>query len=463
MSISRLNREVGEEYGKILPIRVVENGAPNFDWNTVNIPARLVEENDELILKNMLRHEYGHLFINPRSLAVGETMFYLAKSVGFKKPNIAVNIVSDLIVDYTLMTLHGKEYLSMLEHYLSGADEQSLRLMAAFYGAHAKALGIPTVLHTMKSGDTLYRILSDETVPLYRRVYSALLFLRRVLGDSLSLGGHSRTRIVISSVNIASVERELRRDGVHLKERRDSVFHVPGHMEMFSVMDSPADIAMVELELETLYDFDELGNTRNILYDTWMPGDPPSSYSPVKTIENTGIAIPGITTVARVEKKLSGANGPRDVVIVLDCSGSMNGEKFRAAQIAVLNILGAAKRAGVRVGFVPFSAFVDDSYVIYPTTNYDELRSLLLRIVPNGGTMLGRAVERAAQMAPGRVYIITDTHVSDETDVLNALDGVEKVVYVIEDSSGVRSWVREADRFYVVSPRELMVVSREVM
>lgn len=39
--ILRINKEVSKEYGTSLPIKITDDPAPNFNWNSVNIPSNL--------------------------------------------------------------------------------------------------------------------------------------------------------------------------------------------------------------------------------------------------------------------------------------------------------------------------------------------------------------------------------------------------------------------------------------
>ena len=458
-----LNMQVGEEYGKVLPLRIIDEGAPHFNWESVNIPEDILNEGlPEELLKDILRHEYGHLFINPRSPAVAETMVYLAMSMGFAEPQEIMNIVSDMLVDSTLITMHGKDYLRLIEHYLRNTDVPILKFMGSFYAVHARRLGIDTELQETPLGRRLYKILLNGNMPFYSRVYSAYQILMSNFSRVMRIP-YSVSRVEVGDVNEARARKELGKQGFDLnKLERDMspLIHIPMVNNIFRVTANPRRVAEVIMNISMLMD-EDLGRFRGIEYGTWNAGDEPKTLDMVKTVENSGVAIAGITTVSKEEKDGRGDRGLGSVVIVLDCSGSMEGKKFLAAQVAVLNIIRRFSKTGVKIGLVPFSGGIDERYVVYPTTAYDEIEDLLLRIIPEGGTMIGPALKTARAMEPDLMYILTDSHVADEESV-REMSEVKKMIYVISpNGEEMEEWVGEMAHVYVISPEDLIVKTKE--
>ncbi len=459
IDIEKLNGEVGAEYGKVLPVRMIKKGVPHFDWNSVNLPESVLKENEQVV-KNILRHEYGHLFINPKDLNTSEVLYYLAKVHGFKNPRDVVNIISDLIVDSTLITRHGKEYLRLIEHYLSTKNlPKPLKMMAAFYAAHARMMGIATNIdgnEYKKFGEKLHRVLLGP-YPLYQRVDGALELIKKVLGDSVQVLPHSVTVIVVNRINPRNVETELRRAGLH---KNLWSLRGLGRGGGFGVSSNPAHIAERYMEIHDEGDV-KMKLNRTVRYGTWNIGDELQTLDVLKSVELTGLLIPGFTAVKRelvVGRDME--EHTKSVAIVLDCSGSMHGEVFTAAQIAVLNLLRIARQNKIRVAFIPFASGIDLEHIILPTTNYEEIESLLLRIQPAGGTELREAIERAIMMEVDRIYLITDSVIADVEEVLPIISTMDKRIYVVSKIYP-DNWVSDVDDVYFVDPETLMVLTKE--
>ncbi len=465
--ILRINDEVGKEYGSVLPLRFTEDTAPNFNWNTVNIPVEMAKkEKKESTMKNMLRHEYGHLFINPKDPLIGETMLYMAKSMGLPEPMDVVNIVSDLLVDTTLITIHGKEYLEFLEKYLASTKVPVLQLMASVYATHAKILGLNTKMKDYPMGQKLHGVLFNGDIDFYTRVYKAYEILKRFFPSKFKKVPHGISVIRINSVNEARVIRELERNGfdpVILKEvdEINGTGRIPGTANVFEVSSNPRYIADVLMNIKVEIDRHELGRNHGYENGIWSTEDDPRKLQSLKSIESNGIIIPDLTAISKEIAK-RGNYGINALGIILDCSGSMLGKKFTAAQIAILNILKKLKNTGVKIGFIPFSGDIMERYVIYPTDKYEEIEELLIRIIPGGGTRLEPALNKALTLDFDKIYIFTDSYISDKDSVMEELKTVNKVVFIIkENGKSFAEWICNLDRYYVISPEDLIVKSKE--
>jgi Ca-activated chloride channel family protein len=130
---------------------------------------------------------------------------------------------------------------------------------------------------------------------------------------------------------------------------------------------------------------------------------------------------------------------PVSLGIVLDVSGSMAGEKFRAAQSALDRFLYDLLRPEDEVFILGFSDRTD--MVSDWTTDRQQLANALRRIRPRGGTALYDAVAEAVPMAQsGRhkkkaVVVISDGNDTDSSTEVNALQSLiretEVLVYAI--------------------------------
>lgn len=130
---------------------------------------------------------------------------------------------------------------------------------------------------------------------------------------------------------------------------------------------------------------------------------------------------------------------PVSLGIVLDVSGSMSGEKFRAAQSALDRFMYDLLAPEDEVFILSFSDQTD--LVSDWTTNRQQLANALRRIRPRGGTALYDAVAEAVPMAQGgrhkkkAVVVISDGNDTDSSTDPDALQSLiretEVLVYAI--------------------------------
>ena len=139
---------------------------------------------------------------------------------------------------------------------------------------------------------------------------------------------------------------------------------------------------------------------------------------------------------------------PVSLGIVLDVSGSMSGEKFRAAQSALDRFMYDLLAPEDEVFILGFSDRTD--LVSDWTTDRQQLANGLRRIRPRGGTALYDAVAEAVPMAQGghhkkkAVLVISDGNDTDSSTDADALQSLirdtEVLVYAIGiDGTGSRS------------------------
>lgn len=136
---------------------------------------------------------------------------------------------------------------------------------------------------------------------------------------------------------------------------------------------------------------------------------------------------------------------PVSLGIVLDVSGSMSGEKFRAAQSALDRFMYDLLAPEDEVFILSFSDQTD--LVSNWTTDRQQLANGLRRIRPRGGTALYDAVAEGVPMAQGgrhkkkAIVVISDGNDTDSSTDANALQSLiretEVLVYAIGiDGSG---------------------------
>jgi len=136
-------------------------------------------------------------------------MLHIAQSMNLPKPIDAVNVVLNLFVDYTLMSIHKKEYLNFLEFYLAHTKVPILQVMAAFYAEHVEHLGLKTKLNKLPAGTKLYKTLLNAQVDFYIRVYCAYELLRDYFPSNPLKIPHGVGVLIITDVNKNRVAKEL--------------------------------------------------------------------------------------------------------------------------------------------------------------------------------------------------------------------------------------------------------------
>jgi Ca-activated chloride channel family protein len=124
----------------------------------------------------------------------------------------------------------------------------------------------------------------------------------------------------------------------------------------------------------------------------------------------------------------------REVLLLVDRSGSMEGPKWEACRWAVRRFL-AGLTPGDRFNLGLFesqSTWLDTSTLPGTDANRQRALSFLERHTPTGGTELGPALEQAlrSEAAPGtrarHVLLVTDAQVSDEARILQLVEAQDE-------------------------------------
>jgi len=124
---------------------------------------------------------------------------------------------------------------------------------------------------------------------------------------------------------------------------------------------------------------------------------------------------------------------PRDVVVLLDRSGSMEGAKIESARRAVLGFLDTLQCED-RFALVAFDSVVetfdapDRAIPLHPLARLPQARSWLATIDSRGGTQMAEPLRRVLDLhaEPGRllcVLVITDGQVGNESALLAMVQG----------------------------------------
>lgn len=451
MNIEKIYNQVSTEFGKILPLKIRDDTpTAYFDWESITIPKKFLNW-EENMLKNVIRHEFGHLFFSPRDPDVGIIIAYIGSIMGYDNPWIFVNIITDMIVDMTNIELFGIEYLKFLEWSMQDAEKTHglLKVIAGVYKAKAIMMGLTTRLPEDDTGSMVFKILTDEREDFYKRVIKIARILRQYSFKKIYL--HFVIHIYSKNKNCVNIAEALIRKNVKPEDLFDnSQYTNPGSFERFEVIDDP--VIVTYKKMKAIAKYMELENDsghiehRERISARWNIGDPVETLDIIKTLSIYGILIPGIYSLKA--KDINSGLGAsekryRDCIIILDASGSMDGEKFERAREAAYVIARTTYENGGAVGLIPFSGGVWEEYIIYPTKNIGDVENLLFRLLPNGGTKMTSALKTALSMGSKYyVYVLSDAEVYDVKNSSFLLRRMKNraTFFLISDYSNVNRW-----------------------
>ncbi len=451
MNIEEIHKQVSTEFGKILPLKIRDDTpTAYFDWKSITVPKKFLNW-EENMFKNVIRHEFGHLFFSPRDPDVGIIIAYIGSIMGYDNPWIFVNIITDIIVDMTNMELFGMEYLKFLEWSLQDAEEIHglLKVIAGVYRAKALTMGLTTKLPEDDTGNIIFKILTDENEDFYRRVIKIARILRQYSFKRVYL--HFVIHIYSKNMNSVDIAEALIRKNAKPDELFDkSMYTNPGSFERFEIIDDPVIINYKKMKAVAKYMELETDSGRiehrECINARWNIGDPVESLDVVKTLSTYGILIPGIYSLKAIDINSGlGASEKkyRDCIIIIDASGSMEGEKFERAREAAYVIARTTYENGGTVGLIPFSGGVWEEYIIYPTKNIGNVENLLFQILPNGGTKMTSALKTALSMGSKYyVYVLSDAEVYDVKNSISLLSRMKNraTFFLISDYPDVDRW-----------------------
>ena len=447
MNLEKIAKDVGREFGKVMPLRIVKD-APSayFDWKSITIPERFLEW-DKGMIKNVLRHEFGHYFFAPRNPDVGAVINYIASVFGYPNPWIFANILTDLIVDTTNIEIFGEEYLNFLEKSMKNIKikGRTVKIMAGVYRSKAEEMGMKTSLPQDTVGEAIYDILEDENEDFYLRV----MHIAQLLLPYYDFPKYLHFRVYIfSKDSFSEVAKSLIKLGIGkrvINEIKGMASKDGGFLLADPVLVAYERMRVVARYMELEMDMDGM-ESMQINYGAWNIGDRPSELDILKTLASYGIVLPGVYSLKseRIEmgNEKEGKNY-RDSIIILDCSGSMEGEKFERAREASYAIARKVQESGKRAALIPFSDGIRRDAIVPLTSDFSKIEDKIVRIVPLGGTTIQDALKLAIQM--GRdyyVYIFSDSDIYDvlvaET-LLNKLRG-RCTFFLISEEKYVNRW-----------------------
>jgi len=150
----------------------------------------------------------------------------------------------------------------------------------------------------------------------------------------------------------------------------------------------------------------------------WEIDDDPERLDIEASIENYGRVIPGLSTLKRFYEysKEGGIGDSKHFEIILDTSGSMDGEPLEKAIEITLALIEFAKSWEYSIALITFSSGAWEA--LPPSYDYDFVEDIVLRLLADGGTNLRGALkildEHLSIISNSPlIFFITDTAIWD--------------------------------------------------
>lgn len=454
-------REVQAYWGAHLYVRVVPDVTPCMDWKEVLIPADFTEwSRDELT--HILLHEWGHRMISPVSPHISAIWRKIGQKVGLSENQaaMAVNIVADAWVDRAYLgnpawgstfQRGGVESTAGLEKRLgelaqnkekTAPMEPFMRIWGAFNRRLIREAGPlefdaqPTFSYTSEeeaAADELWQIVYDDALSEEERVKSASQWLKEWLPEEEQINvalfprfhpfsgreknaGDLTDRVLIRGRKAGLSSGDLKE--LFGEETIEKMKIRAQRLKMYAKI-VPAVEKFLSYRRRQAFEG----------YKTWRPGARITNLDVVATVEHSALLIPGVTTLARNfnRRGFQSGRGSGGVILVIDDSGSTDGDVLLREKEAAFAVIAAARQYGDPVGCVVFGSEVTGSFP--PTSQYELLEENICSLdSESGGTEMGPALREALHLAQDNkgftIMIMTDAEIADNDEVRTALYSV---------------------------------------
>jgi len=473
--VKEVTREVQAYWGSHLYVRVVPEGTPCMDWKEVLLPETYRQWSRERLI-SILLHEWGHRMISPISPQRGAVWCKVAEKAGLSagSAKILINIATDLWLDRAY--LENPDWQAV---YRSGTRADLVELAASFtrnfqlqsFIAEStekqKQRLLPVLLHGIYEYLLLVtgkieratananpvcslaqKLFSSTAADLYAEVAAVVGEMYHILFDGFAQPVTRIGELAQLLKDWLGSEEQVIKVQIHefsaqVKNSVSSEITEKLHAEAIQAGLSPSDLEQI-FGRKKLKQFD-LQRKRLKLYAQvvpvvkkflrsraqmsfagyrgWHPGQPLKKLDLVATIQRSSWIIPSITTVARryERKGFATGRGNGGVVIVIDDSGSTDGNVLQREKEAAFAVIAAARSFQDAVAGVVFGSEVTASKPF--SNNYLDIENTICSLDSNsGGTYLANALREAYLLAENyedfSLMIMTDAEVDDVNEVM---------------------------------------------
>lgn len=409
---------------------------------------------------SIMSHEMGHMIYAPKNLSID---FDLRKEVVEKlsldpqQAGLMLNFAYDMIVDYSIKKYHNdplkERLLSMKKLKKNKQAPKSffntmIEALEYFYNLVCKeAIFTGTNSVGRNIGEACYDIVV-KYISMERKVYQILELLKKELKNAKK-GNNSAEKELEEFLKrytettgtnkgfTSTQDSQSAKDADDLKEKaadsavdsklsksRSSSYSKGGNIvvDALGVPLSERDLirakARKNIRIKSLAFNPTKGKNATCGFEGWSPDDSPEDLEVAETLQESGIAIPGVTTIKKINKLGFDdyASGCPPLMLVVDTSGSMS---YEDAAISLCSFVEAGKKYHVQVGCI---LFADQAYsVIEPTIEYEKVINDSLDKFYSGGTDIRSAVEalNKIRLEKSMVVFVTDWEDNDPLDIAN--------------------------------------------
>ncbi len=460
--IKKLSESVAHFWGNNLPITVSAETS-SFNWMAVNISEHLSYLSDQC-LTALLLHEWGHRMISPVTVEQAYWWEILAAQAGIKETAEAVNIATDLIVDYYYLNhkLWANQYQNcekkLIDEFDFGDPVKEFYLQCYLYMAKWE----DDFPHLWSNKDSVKRavdVLLNENSVLDKRIRQFF----QILANIFRLRNQSSREIALiiirgtSAQSIApymkgelapwknksfDVNRLIRLikssgDKFPIKQIEDICGKNNAHqiIARLNILES-----LVRVESKVTRKINDKRTQHREGVSVWQVGESIKKLDVLATLERSGLLLPEITTLKNLYPQTQVKNPPGSVCLIIDNSNSTSGLIIQSELDASIALIEASRRLKMDVSAIVFGSDVTAS--IEPGSEYDRIERLLAELDgQSGGTRLSPALDKAISFAGMQkkkmsTVIFSDSYIFDTRESIERITTLQKkgpvIMFLVE-------------------------------
>lgn len=461
-------------WGAHLYVRVVSDGGPAMDWKTVRIPQEFVQWTPAALFQVLL-HEWGHRTISPLSPARMHLWRRIAMTASLTESQAQAvgNIAADSWVDRAYLRSRdwGAAYAEGMADevaFLAGRRQEEpgptapfVRIYESFYRRLVREHAPPATLpadhpvfldpasdEERTVADGIREIVYDDTRDEETRVRDLAQLLRPWMPPEVVV----RIRISMTLTGLEPGGRGDLEPLVVLAGRfgvrdADLAPHLdPRAIEKLRLR--AKRLALYARVVPTVKSF--LGRRERMRfsgYRPWRTGRPIRELDVLATLQRSPVLIPNVNTLARNfdPSGMETGRGAGAVVLVVDDSGSTQGDVLEREKEVAFSVIAAARAYADDAGCVVFGSEVTRSIPL--STQYVALEEAICGLASDsGGTALAPALHEAARLVKSldrfTILLMTDAEVFDVDDVELFVRGLPEgcriVAFAFNDRESIR-------------------------
>lgn len=491
--IRRNALEIQRFWGSHLYVQVVHGASPAMDWRTVILPEDYVEWSQDQLMATML-HEWGHRMISPISPKTGAIWAKIGRKNGLseRQAKLMVNIATDLWLDnqYLNSRRWGALYrrgnvrdIEKLAGTLQKAREEGIgeeqlkvkdfliccyeKMLAEGRNDESVDLNLTVDLLYRKEAEETWRILFRGSEHEEDRIAAFSMLLKQFLpeeteisfGDLLSDFHDFFPGMRGSGELTARIRARGRRGGLNSQDM-ESLFGE----EIEKLRSRTSRLEMYKRIVPVVKNF-LASRPRNQFwgYRTWRVGSPINKLDVLASSQRSPLLLPGINTLSKhfARKGTIPEAGAGAVILILDDSGSTDGDVLLREKEAAFAVIAAAREFSDPVGFLAFGDGVTSSVQL--TTQYGEIEQAVAALnSESGGTTLGPALKEAYKMLSGiqkyTIMLMTDAGLFDFARVGGLVKQLPPASKIVAFCFGEKEYIERETRD-LIGPQFRVLVS----